>query len=180
MNINLDSEIDLIRTCAMANATLDIVSDEFMVYAEIYSKIQEEADRIRKIPVEHKNVLTGTPEEIRFYENFRQKVIYQHNESNPVVIYGAGKMGMFVASSFINGGCDNIVALCDNGTPKTEYLGKPVLRHDDCINQYPDAVYVITVQQRYIEIIDNLFRSGIPRSRIAVFDRLGNNFIYNP
>ncbi len=85
----------------------------------------------------------------------------------PIVLYGAGKVGAMLLEYFANNDL-SIEAVCDAGKCGEEIDGNTILSAEECAQQNPEALYIITVQKPKIvsEISRNLFELGVSRSNI--------------
>ncbi len=101
-------------------------------------------------------------------------------ESNEtIVIYGAGKVGQSLlrgCKSWIRGFLKKFV-ICDNGFEESSYDGIPVINHEECIKRYPSALYIVTPQMNCVEIIANLVRDNIDKSRIKFLNSTAQKIV---
>ena len=86
-----------------------------------------------------------------------------------VVLYGLGKVGSNILRNMRLEG-QIPVAVCDNSATIPDDGASEVLRHAECVEKYPGAHYVVTVQRGYMKIIRDLVRDGIPVENITVFN----------
>ena len=96
---------------------------------------------------------------------------------NQLVVYGIGKIG----KQILNTGDykkigDTITVICDNAFEGNEYLNVPVIKHNECVEKYPFATYLVTPQRGYITIISDLVKSGIPTKNIVFWDNSRRRF----
>lgn len=87
-----------------------------------------------------------------------------------IVIYGLGKVGKNLAKKIKEKYSDKIVAICDNHVDYINYEGISIFKHEECIRNYPQAVYIITVQKLFISIVADLLNSGICKKNIKFYD----------
>lgn len=92
------------------------------------------------------------------------------SEHNKIVIYGLGKYGKDLLSVLDSNTLEKIYAICDNGTDLKEYCGIPVYDHEECMERYRGALFLITAQRKKYDIIYRLAQSGIEKEQIALFD----------
>lgn len=85
----------------------------------------------------------------------------------PIVLYGAGKVGTMLLEYFSNNDLP-IVAVCDAGKCGGEIEGKMIMSPNECTQKYPDAIYIISVQNSgsALEISDNLHNMGVPGNKV--------------
>ncbi len=102
---------------------------------------------------------------INQWEILKSKILIK--DDVPVIVYGIGKTGEKLFSELLAGGCCQIAAVCDNNFQDEVYKGEPVLKHDECIRRYPDAIYIVTIQRDHVQIISDLLRSGINGNQIV-------------
>lgn len=104
-------------------------------------------------------------------------VIYQENEK--VIIYGIGKIGKRVFEKCKKLGNDFLkkTIICDNDFKEDTYCGIPVLRHQECVLKYPDAMYIITVQRSCVSIIADLIKDNIKAENIKFYNASANKIV---
>lgn len=97
--------------------------------------------------------------------------VLNHRYDAPIVIYGAGLGG----KTLYNGIKDqyNVVAFCDNGSDKKN-MDLPVYAHDECIHNFKEAIYIISIQKRPMDVMARLVLSGIDTHNIYMFRLLEN------
>lgn len=83
-----------------------------------------------------------------------------------MLIFGAGWWGKNIAKTFSNVRFD---AFVDNDPNKKECEGLPVISFGECLENYKDALIVISSRLHYKEIHAQLDKSGIEEERILDF-----------
>lgn len=133
----------------------------------IYSLINRVIDIDEYAYKSEQEILKIEPEtiEINQWENFKAAVLVKDNM--PIIIYGIGKMGRKLFSELVAGGCCQIAAICDNNFGDEIFEGVPVLNHAECVRQYPNAIYLVTIQRGHVKIISELLKSGVGGNQIA-------------
>lgn len=86
-----------------------------------------------------------------------------------IVVYGNGVRGKRFLELLTDEDAEKVVAICDNGTNMTDYQGIPILKHDVCTEQYPEALYVITPKNGSVEIACELRLSGVDAKNIKIY-----------
>ena len=87
-----------------------------------------------------------------------------------MVVYGNGLVGKALIDRLPLKEKRRIKAICDNGVQEKEYQTIPILKHEECIEQYPKATYVITPQHQIVGIIRDLLQSGINTEQIKIYE----------
>lgn len=101
-------------------------------------------------------------------EKYLQEQIQRIKDMDkPIVLYGAGKVGTTLLECFKNNELP-IEAICDAGKCGDEIEGKMIMSPKECTQKYPEAIYIITVQNLSVasEIYDNLFKLGISKTDV--------------
>lgn len=91
-----------------------------------------------------------------------------------VIIYGIGRVGkkFLRESKEVGKNFLDKVIICDNMFPEHQYDHIDVLKHEQCVTKYPEALYIITVQNAYIDIIAELLSSNIAKENIRFYNVL--------
>lgn len=134
------------RICSLINDVADIEEYTYKSEEEI---LRIEPDRI----------------EINQWEILKSKILIKDDVS--IIVYGIGKIGKQLFSELLAGGCSQIAAICDNNFQDKIFMGVPVLKHDECMKRYPDAIYIVTIQIDHVQIISDLLKSGIYGKQIV-------------
>ena len=93
------------------------------------------------------------------------------NGRHSLVIYGIGRIGRYILESGkYKEISKQVVAICDNSFRESHYVNIPVLRHNECIRRYSDALYLVTPQSGFIAIISDLLSSGISKENIVFWN----------
>lgn len=107
------------------------------------------------------------------YNEEREKIVYILSDidiETEVVVYGNGLVGKALIDRLPLKEKRRIKAICDNGVQEKEYQTIPILKHEECIEQYPKATYVITPQHQIVGIIRDLLQSGINTEQIKIYE----------
>lgn len=119
------------------------------------------------------NLLLNSIETFSDYlkELANQVANWKNNPYTNYIIFGAGQRGISLLGQL--DGKANIVALCDNNKGKyKEKIGDyPILPLEECMRQWDDAVYIITVRKCVEEIKQQLFKSGVLLEKIEVYKK---------
>lgn len=100
----------------------------------------------------------------------------QHEETvtewkcNPgeYIVYGAGKAGRQALGLLHSAGV-SVAAICD-ATKCGEIDSISILPPEDCLERFPDAIYLVTPQNDMANIILKLRKEGVPQHRIFCYD----------
>lgn len=103
------------------------------------------------------------------------RCLVNNKKKHTLVFYGFGKFGKKIYSE-LNALYDEFeLVLLDNGKQGTLFEEKSIYGEEECIEKYPDAMYIVTIQKKQISIIGRLLEKGILPEQILFFD--GNNII---
>ncbi len=99
-------------------------------------------------------------------------------DKRPVYIYGAGAMGedLFYRLSF----CDCVKGFIDNNENIREYLGKPVYRIYEFLEEKKDAIVVVAASGITVQFMENQLRVSGYRDGIDLFNYYGFIRYYLP
>lgn len=97
------------------------------------------------------------------------KLIQLQKNFEKIIIYGIGKVGKWLLAEIENELGDKII-ICDNTFPEKDYNRIAVLKHKECVEQYPNALYIITVQNACVDIIAGLLSNNISKQNIRFFN----------
>lgn len=134
------------RICSLIN---DVVGIDDYTY-----KSEEEILRIESDTIE-----------INQWEILKSKILIK--DDVPIIVYGIGKIGKKLFLELVDGGCSQIAAICDNNVQDEIFEGVSVLKHAECVRQYPNAIYIITIQKDHVLIISDLLNSGVSEKQIV-------------
>lgn len=103
--------------------------------------------------------------------------IYQEKEK--VIIYGIGKIGKRLFANCKKSRKDFLkkTIICDNAYKEDTYYGIPVLKHQECVLKYPDAMYIVTVQRSCVSIIADLIKDNIEAKNIKFYNASSNKIV---
>lgn len=111
-----------------------------------------------------------------YTDEFEQKAkqaadIVQQTAGHPVIIFGCGRIGRYAHALFERKQPNLAIAFCDNNPCfwNTELQKIPVLKPQETLDRYPEAVYVVANSANGEEIRQQLISSGIMRERIYTF-----------
>lgn len=96
-----------------------------------------------------------------------------------VVIYGIGRSGkkfLRECREFESILLDKLI-ICDNKFMEHQYDHIDVLKHEECVAKYPEALYIITVQNAYVDIIADLLCYNIVKENIKVYNALEQKIV---
>ena len=104
----------------------------------------------------------------------KKQLVREMNEKlaeRKVVIFGAGRIGKFLAVRIRSVDQKNLVAYCDNakGAQGSVCQGVPVLSPEEATCLYPDAIYVIAGRRDEKEMRDKLRENGIKEECIYTY-----------
>lgn len=89
-----------------------------------------------------------------------------------IVIYGIGKVGqnlLFECQNWMKEFLKKVV-ICDNAFEENHYNHISVMKHEECIKRYPNALYIITAQMKCVDIIASLVMNNVEKSKIKFFN----------
>lgn len=92
--------------------------------------------------------------------------VLDQRDNEEIIIYGAGHGGETLYKELKNK--YNVVSFCDNGEKRVD-MTIPVYNHNECVEKYKNAIFIISVQKRPIDIVAQLSRSGINPHNIYIF-----------
>lgn len=97
--------------------------------------------------------------------------ILQAVNHQQVIIFGCGKIGKFFHNLLESRESGLTVAFCDNNCElwNTKLQGNLILRPEEAVKKYPDAVYVITSKYHADEIMKQLCLFGIGERNILLY-----------
>ena len=91
-------------------------------------------------------------QEVRLYDEKRERVInIVKNNSNGVVIYGAGNVGKRVLVE-LNANRINVLAFADANANNSSIANIPIFKLRDCLKKVPLATYIIANKNNYQEM----------------------------
>lgn len=96
-----------------------------------------------------------------------------------IVIYGIGKIGIGLLNEVEKNECEVLkkIVLCDNGFQRDDYKQIPVLNHKECVTKYPHAMYIVTVQNAFVDIIADLINDNIRKENIKYYNAYTNKLV---
>ena len=110
-----------------------------------------------------------------YLEDFQkqQKAVYdilQAVNHRPGIIFGCGKLGKFLHALLESREPGLIVAFCDNNSElwNTKLQGTLIMKPEEVVGRYPDAVYIITSARNANDIRCQLINFGITQENIYV------------
>lgn len=112
-------------------------------------------DEPKKIDVERKAGL---------YDIMTKLLNYQQ-----IIVYGLGVRGLHFLDSLLGAGFGNICGICDNKLAGQNYRGLNIYSHEQIVNKFSDAVYIVTPAQNN-EIVDSLLASGVNKANIFIYN----------
>ena len=87
-----------------------------------------------------------------------------------VVLYGIGNVGKKLFNRLSSYNDFQFLAVCDNSCVIDFYEGIPVYTHEKCVSLYKDAIYLVTPQSGYIQIILRLLDDDVKLEHILFFN----------
>lgn len=107
------------------------------------------------------------------YQNKSQKLhgILETIKGYNVVIFGAGKYGMFFHICMALAGI-GVSVYCDNSEEKRKKQGQavPIVSPEEAVMKEPNAYYVVAVQKYIREITEQLIGLGVEENHIIPYD----------
>lgn len=100
---------------------------------------------------------------------YNAKMVDLCKSKEQLVLFGAGVYGATILDDLISGGCTNIAAVCDNGRYGGNLREYEILKPEDAVRAYPDAVFVITPHWYENEIFMQLITLGVRPVNIVFF-----------
>ena len=103
---------------------------------------------------------------------YHRNILGRLENSNEVVIFGVGRYGKMIMKALKAGGIEGIKCFCDNN-PNIVGLnieGLPIVRPEEALKRYPDAVFVITAINYPIEITAQLLKMGVDVDKIRFYN----------
>lgn len=102
-------------------------------------------------------------------ENFFERL--RLNETTKVVIFGAGYWGKEILKYLDAFQSVHVVAFADNDKNKigSKIAGIQVDRLDECIRQFPEAIFIITNESHYIEMKKQFVQEGGDSDKVICF-----------
>lgn len=100
----------------------------------------------------------------------RLRKIYEIAIQHKIYIFGAGKIGQFVAMFLLMNGIENVIGFCDNNADlQGKYLGHFLVTSPyEAFKKQPDAFYIIAVKNFACEIKKQLIKIGLREDVIEV------------
>ncbi len=111
-----------------------------------------------------------------FSEKIKPDYIYSVSQLQQnfekVIIYGIGKVGKAFLIECKEYECNLLdkCIICDNTFSEKQYNDIDVLKHKECVTKYPEALYIITVQNAYVDIICDLIHDNIAKENIKFYN----------
>lgn len=142
-------------------------------------KILEEVHHMEKYSytIEPKEISVEYP--VRRSMNCIDDLQKLYRDEEKIVIYGIGKVGKTLLAECEKFWCMCMekTILCDNSFPRDSFKKLPVMKHKECVKAYPEAVYIVTIQNACVEIIADLTRDGIKKRNIRFFNASSQKLI---
>lgn len=126
---------------------------------------------------EKKEIFVPFPGKIR--PDYIQSLKELQRDFEKIIIYGIGRVGkrlLWRCGKAEKDLLDKMI-ICDNMFPDQEYEHIDVLKHEECVVKYPEALYVITVQNAYVDIIADLLSDNIARENIKIYNACAEKIV---
>ncbi len=88
----------------------------------------------------------------------------------PFVVYGYGKAGKRFEYYLSESQKKNILTICDNKLAD----GKQILNHTDCVKNFKECNYIVTISNGYVDVIRDLIADGIEAKNIYCYSLAKN------
>ncbi len=147
--------------------------------SEIYKKMgDEESKFIFRKRLEYnlcKNDTEPLREIIRDYKDEENQTVLsliqnkEKHKNNEIVLFGAGRWGIFYYNMLKKYNIGSIVAFCDNNKKGTMCMGLEVLSAEDAYKKFPKAIFVITVSQDRMQMKKQLLSLGVKEENIFIY-----------
>ncbi len=151
--------------------TLEAHKDEFIECLKmcfLLPKINQTSQntQLLKVPV-----LVSTQKQSPLLQDNFINIIKQC-KNNGIVLYGYGKVGKQMLSYLDSMQDVNIVAVCDNNSEELQANEYTIISHNQAVENFPNADYLITVQKDFLEIVFALKNDGIADEHIILYDSI--------